>query len=149
MKDFFKKAGNHFMDVVKIDKSPHSIALGFAVGTFIAIFPTAGLDIPIAILAMLIYPKMNKLSLFGSFLFWNPLFSLPVILFSYKIGGMLFADSSVTGYSLLWLNQFIDISRKLLVGLAINSVIISTLSYFIVRLIAQIYQGMKHSKRKK
>jgi len=149
MKDFFKKAVKYFMNVVKIEKTPHSIALGFAVGTFIAIFPTAGLDIPIAILAMLIYPKMNKLSLFGSFLFWNPLFSLPVILLSYKIGGLLFANAAMTEYSSFWLNQFIDISRKLLVGLVINAIIISTLSYFIVRLIAHIYQGRKHSKRKK
>lgn len=149
MKGFIKRMEKHFMNVVKIEKSSHSIALGFAIGTFIAIFPTAGLDIPIALLAILIYPKVNKLSLFGSFLFWNPIVSLPIILLSYKIGGFLFADAAVTGYNFFWLNQLVDISKKLLVGLAINAVVISILSYFIVRVIAHAYQGRKKSKRKK
>jgi len=149
MNEFIKKIRKHFMNVVKIEKSPHSIALGFAIGTFIAIFPTAGLDIPIALLAVLIYPKVNKLSLFGSFLFWNPLFSLPIILLSYKIGGLLFANAPIIEYSSFLLNHFIDISKKLLVGLAINAIVISVLSYFIVRVIAHAYQGRKKSKKKK
>lgn len=148
MRKFIKKVETHFMEVIKIEKTPHSIALGFAIGTFIAIFPTAGLDIPIALLVVLLYPRVNKLSLFGAFLFWNPLFSLPIILLSYKIGDILFANVPVVEYKFVILNQIIDFSRRLFVGLAISAVVISIISYFIVRIIVQIYQGRKRSKKK-
>ena len=52
-----KKIREHFSEVIKIKRSPHSIALGFAVGTFLAILPTPGFSILLGLLIVLIYQK--------------------------------------------------------------------------------------------
>jgi uncharacterized protein len=146
MKKSMKKMRKSFMNVVSINNTPHSIALGFAIGTFIAIFPTMGLDIPIAFLVALLYKKVNKLSLFGSFIFWNPIFSIPIMMLSYQIGDFLFGSFPVTAFDSSLLNHLLDFGRRFAVGLAICAVFISIISYFLVRMIAEIYQRRQKVK---
>lgn len=135
-----RRIKRNFMRIVKMDNTPHSIALGFAIGTFIAIFPTAGLDIPIAIVVALIYKKVNKLSLFGSFLFWNPIFSIPVMAVSYQVGNALFGNDPMTFFTSPVLNHLADFGRRFAAGLALSAVVVSIISYFVVRVIVEIYQ---------
>ncbi|MBA3064624.1 DUF2062 domain-containing protein, partial [Candidatus Woesearchaeota archaeon] len=71
-KKIIKKIKEHLSEIIRIKTSPHSIALGFAIGTFIAILPTLGFTYLIAIIVMLVYAKESKIALFGALLLWNP-----------------------------------------------------------------------------
>ena len=42
LKKILSKLKNHFKEVIKLKEDPKSIALGFGIGTFIAILPTLG-----------------------------------------------------------------------------------------------------------
>jgi len=48
-------------EFVGIKKSAHSIALGFAIGTFIGIMPTPGFGVLFALLVVLFYKEVNKI----------------------------------------------------------------------------------------
>lgn len=140
MKKSIKKIKKHLAKIIKLDDSPHSIALGFAIGTLIAIAPTLGLDIFIALLVLFIFPNLNKISLFGGLLLWNPIFAAPLLPLSYKIGTFLLGNASSSHFNLTILNTIYNFSLRLIVGSYISAVIFAILSYFVVRLIVYFYQ---------
>lgn len=92
------KLKHHFHEVIKIKTTPHEIALGFSVGTFIGILPTPGFGILLAVLIFLIYEKISKLSLIGALAFWNPIVMMPIYFLSYKIGDWFFGSQPIIKY---------------------------------------------------
>jgi uncharacterized protein (DUF2062 family) len=103
LKKFKKKFKNTVSKLVHTNISGHEIALGFALGTFISItIPVVGFWV--GVLASLVYKKINKLSLFGSIIFWNPFFLTPIYLLSYKIGNHIFGASENNNYKIEILN---------------------------------------------
>ena len=46
--------------------SDHEIALGFTVGTAISILPTPGFNLLLGALFIAVYPRVNKLAVFGA-----------------------------------------------------------------------------------
>ena len=137
----------HLHEIIRTKKSAHSIALGFAIGTFISILPTPGFNILLGLLVIFLFKKVNKYSLFGSMAFWNPITLAPIYLLSYKIGDMLFGSTSVIKYNVIILNQIYNFSRRFLVGNFIAALAVSIISYFIVKKIVKLYK-MKKSNLK-
>ena len=121
------------MKLLKQKKSSHSIALGFAIGTFIGIIPTPGISIILGLLIVLIYRKVNKYSLFIAILFWNTLALAPMYYLSYKIGDLLFGDLPLFEYNVPILNQIYNFTKRYLRGNFILAVSVSIASYFIVK----------------
>jgi uncharacterized protein len=137
---FREKIKKHFEEVIKLKTSPHSIALGFAIGTFVAIFPTPGFSVWLGLLIVLIYEKINKLSLFGAIAFWNPLFITPVFAWGYKIGDYILRTKPLIEYPIVLIDRIYYITLRLVIGNTILGIIIAVISYFIVRKIAVEYQ---------
>ena len=63
---FYFGLRRHFIEVLRAKTSGHSVAFGFALGSFIAISPTPGFSILLGIAMVAIFKKLNKLSLFFS-----------------------------------------------------------------------------------
>jgi uncharacterized protein (DUF2062 family) len=138
-----KKLKNHFNKVIRIKKSPHSIALGFAVGSFIALLPTPGFGYLLAFLITITYPRINKFALFAALLLWNPLLLAPAYMLSYRLGDIIFGDIEVVKYDIVLLDQAYNFTRRLLVGSLLIASLISLISYFIVKYMAKAYRNMK------
>jgi len=79
-----------FNEILEAKTSPHDIALGFALGLFIGILPTPGIGIVLCLL-MVIFFKVNKLSILAGFALINPA-TLPFVL-----AAILFIGTSLTG----------------------------------------------------
>src|SRR5690606_31228748 len=77
--------------------SNKQLALGFALGTFIAVLPTPGFGVLIGIFLVFLFKRINKYTMLFSFAVWNPLFLTPIYLLSYKIGSWLFNPEINTG----------------------------------------------------
>ncbi len=134
------KLVEYIKEVLQPKHTPHSIALGFAIGTFIGILPLPGIHLLLAALIALTYKKVNKLAIFIGIFFWNPI-TLPVIYYlSYKIGDLLFASTPVVDYEFSFLEQIYHITRRFLLGNVILAVGASIISYFLVRKGVQEYQ---------
>jgi uncharacterized protein len=124
--DFFEKIRNS-------EVSNHNIALGFGLGTLIAILPTPGFGIFVAFFLAYLFRKViniNKASIVFSFVFWNPLFMSPVHFLSYKIGHMINPDVADAGSG--FLAQAVEFCKEYLFGNAIMAVGLSIIGYLII-----------------
>ena len=135
-----EKLRNHFKEIIQIRDSPHSIALGFAIGTAIAVFPTFGLGAIIGLGIALIFKKISKVSLFAAFLVWNPFILAPLTLLEYKIGNFLLKGNSVLTNNLEFLEILTHYSKIYLLGNIIVVFIASFLSYAMIYFLADKHQ---------
>ena len=131
---WLKKLKEHFHEIVRTKTSSHSIAMGFSVGTVIGILPTPGISFLIGFLVILLFKKINKYSLFGALLFWNPLIQAPLYLTSYSLGNSLLGAATVE----VGVYKILNYSLRYLLGSFILAIIISVLSYFLVRKVVSI-----------
>jgi uncharacterized protein (DUF2062 family) len=138
---------DHFTEVIRIKKSPKSIAFGFALGSFIGLLPTPGFGVLLGVLLTLTYTKINKFSLFAGLLLWNPILLVPAYSISYRIGDVLFGEMPVVGIDLPLLDSILHVTRRFLVGNLILASLVSTLSYLIIHEAVKAYQSRKWYKR--
>jgi len=96
---FVKKIKKHFKEVIALKTSPHSIAIGFAVGTFISVLPTPGLNIILALFIAATFKKISKLSLLGSLVIWNPFVKIFTDVIALKIGSALFGNTPMMRFN--------------------------------------------------
>lgn len=140
LKDKLKK---HFKEVLELKTSPHSIAMGFATGTLIAILPTFGLGIFIGLLVLLIFKKISKISMFISFAIWNPLVLTLLYPLEYGIGNLILSDFPVTKFKFEILNQLFVYTGRFLLGSLILSMAVSFICYFLLLYCITKYQKEK------
>ena len=147
IKRSLRKLRKHLEDVLKIKTSPYSIALGFALGTLIAILPTFGLGLFIGLAIILVFKKISKISMVIAFAVWNPLVLFFCYGLSYKIGDFLLKGFPVKTYSIEILNKLFVYPRRFLLGNFILAITMFILSYFIIFFAARYYQK-KHPLEK-
>ena len=138
-KNYKNKIKKHFEEVIRIKTSPYSIALGFAIGTAIAVLPTFGLGVFIGLLVVLIFKKISKISMFAAFAVWNPLVLFSLYGLAYKMGDFLLTGIPNKIYSFWLWNQLFNYSRRFLVGNLILTILITEASYIVAYLIAKKY----------
>jgi len=140
LKTFKEKLKTQFKDLSRENTSIHSIALGLAIGTFIAITPTLGLDLLVGLLVVLIYKNLNKLAVFLGLLIWNPITMIPIHLSSLKIGNFFLGSVPLVKFDIHILNEIYNFSIRYLIGNLILAVVISLLSYFIALVVVRWYR---------
>ena len=133
MLKIFKATKIHLLKILEIKSSPHSIALGFAVGTFIALLPTFGFGAFIGLFLLLIFENMNKVSLLSAFVIWNPLILAPIYYLSYRFGILLCGGVVADKLSFRIQDLLYSFSRTFLIGNFIISLSISILCYFLIK----------------
>lgn len=130
---FLFKLKRHFLEVLRTKTSDHSVAMGFAVGSFVAILPTPGVSFLIGIGIIAIFKTINKYALFLAMVVWNIWTLAPIYWASYEIGEAIFGDAEVVTFDIKEWDQVFDYSLRFLVGNLFLSIPISVLSYFLVR----------------
>ncbi|MBA3901656.1 MAG: DUF2062 domain-containing protein [Bacteroidetes bacterium] len=129
--------------------SVHSIAFSFALGTFIAILPTPGFGVFIALLIAYFYKKLNNISILASFAFWNPLLLAPVYILSYKIGDWIFDFPTIAMITdISWINTLIYYFKTYMIGNLISAIVFSSLSYYGVYKLIISYKARKENRKK-
>ena len=132
LKGVKKKLSSYLSDVLSIKTSPNSVALGFAIGSFIAITPTPGFSVLIGLLIVFLFRNVSKLALFVALALWNPITVIPFHILSLKIGSILFGSFPVVEYKLSMLDQIFVFSRRYLIGNLVIASFVSIISYFVV-----------------
>ncbi len=141
-KKYKEKIIKHFKQIIEDKPTPHEIALGFAIGTAIAILPTFGLGAIIGIFIAFIYKKINKVSLFFSFAIWNPFLLAPLTGLSYTIGYFILKETSISIFKFELLDKLFF---RYIIGNLILTSILTVASYFIILHLSKEY-FKKHSK---
>jgi uncharacterized protein len=138
------KLKQHFKEILITKPSPHAIALGIAIGTFISILPTPGLNFAIGFLVLIIFKRVNKYTLFLALLFWNVFTLAPIYILSYKIGNLLFSQAPMVNIELSLLDKVYQFSRRFLIGNIIIAITISIAAYYGVKRIMYVYYKKYH-----
>ena len=115
--------------LAKDNSTPTSVALGFALGSFIAILPTPGFGAFLALSLTLVFKNINRLAVIVSITIWNPLLLIPLYYLSYLLGSVLLArpinlQEEISLYEML--SQY---TYAFLAGNIILAVIITLISY--------------------
>lgn len=119
------------------DFTPHDIASGFAIGTFIALLPTFGFSILLVFAFLAIFPSINRPAALLSLAIWNPFIQVPIYTLSYQIGDMLFGSLPVLSYEFELLNQIYSFTRRFLIGHLLVATILTILSYMTLLIVSK------------
>ena len=122
-------------DLLLGDFTPHDIALGLAWGTFIALLPTFGFSILLALLFSFMFPHINRPAIIVALIVWNPLVQIPIYAASFQIGSLLFEGMPVVKYNIEVLNQFYTFTRRFLVAHLAITFTLSLFTYLSSRLV--------------
>jgi uncharacterized protein (TIGR03546 family) len=133
---------------LKAHHTPHEIALGIAIGSFIAVLPLYGLHTVLCVLAIILIPKANKIAIFlGTNISLPP--TIPVITWTaYDIGRFLLADKRYPPLSWEYIRNF-KIERlsefyyPLFIGSLVLGLICAVVFYFITLAVVN-YCRKKH-----
>ncbi len=96
MSDLWRKARRYFIvKVLHADDTPHRIALGIAIGVFIAFTPTVGMQMIIA-LALAALLRANKVVCLPMVWISNPVTMVPIYLVCFRVGSALVGSQTAT-----------------------------------------------------
>ena len=125
----------YYYAIMVSEKSDHMIALSFAIGTEVAIFPTPGFSTAIGFGLLAIFKQLNKMAVFISMLIWNAFTVLPIYWLSYQVGNSLNEYLPEINTEIEWLASVILFFKQFAIGNLMVTIPISILSYFIARIL--------------
>ena len=142
-----KKLVGFVQKLANENSTPTSIALGFTLGTFIAILPTPGFGAFLAISLTLVFKIFNRLAVIVAVTIWNPLLLVPLYYLSYLLGSILLArpinlQDEVSLYEMLS-----EYTSAFLVGNIILAVAIAVISYVGIYRLMIVY--IRHQQLRK
>jgi hypothetical protein len=117
-----------YVKLIKIDDTPHNIAVGFSLGVFAGIMPFAG---PLAAIFLAMLFKANKVSAFLGGLLTNAWITVPAFLFSIKVGAFIFRiDANIIRAQ--WAAFLKDFHLSSLVKLSVIEIALPVITGYIV-----------------
>ncbi len=136
----------------KAHHSPHEIALGVAVGSFIGILPLYGLHTALCVVAAILIPRANKLAiLLGTNISLPPTIAI-ITWTAYDIGRLIFVNKNYPPLSWEYIRNF-KVSRvsefyyPLFVGSLVLGLFCAVAFYFITLAIANHFKNKRlHEK---
>jgi uncharacterized protein (TIGR03546 family) len=139
-----------YMRVVKIDGTPRQVAAGFALGAFIGIFPTFGLGGIIAAALSFILRLNVAATLIGSAIIMNP-FTTPMFWsLSYMLGNLFYPTKSQVAVNEIkngmLFKGVVDVSTVYLAGNVVVGLVVSVISYFVVKRAIDTYRKTRGKK---
>jgi hypothetical protein len=120
-----------WQELVQTNASPQRIALAFAVGTFISVLPTPGLNLVLVTLLTSLFKQLNRAGLLAAIAVWNAVVVAPIYALSHKVGASLPVFSEQ------------NLAVGFLVGNLLLAVVITAVSYLIVQAGIGRYQTQK------
>lgn len=133
------------VELLKADASAHNQAMGFAVGTFISLLPTPGLNFALALL-LASWFRLHRATVLVSLAVWNVFVTAPLFALSYRLGNILFPAPATASVSAQWQAQVISFVQGFLVGNLIIAVGITAVSYTIVLFIVWLFRDKQQAK---
>ena len=148
--------------ILSQDDTPHSIALGTAIGTFIAFTPTVGIQMLVVVLiGWLCRPlfRFNHIAALLAVYISNPVTTLPIYWFNYWIGTFFVAGDLTRerlaellhydGFAAWWISLWaltVEIGWPLLIGSVIVGLACALPSYPLIKWLAETFKAHKPNR---
>ncbi len=163
--DLKGQASHIWHKLVHLDASPHSVALGLALGIFIGFLPIMGIQMAVVLLFSMPFKRANKVAAVSGVWVSNPLTVAPIYFFIYWVGILFYPQESVMSgvafrqkfETILGMDSFIsqtkaffalgaDIFVPMCIGGAIVGLIGGIATYFIARYFVKVYRCRIHGE---
>jgi len=141
----FRQLKVGFKKLLHLRDSTHEIALGFAVGVFVGVFPTFGFG-ALVLGALAIVIRFNFVASLIGTLINNPLFTPFWLISSYKVGELVTKAGIKINED--FLKNTFNFTLSYLVGNIILSVVSGIISYFVVYIVVESYRASKREDTK-
>ena len=125
--------------LLNAEASAHNQAIGFALGTFISLLPTPGLNFALSLL-LASWFRLHKATVLLSLAIWNVFVTAPFMALSYRLGNWLFPAPATASVTEQWQAEVISFVQGFLVGNLIVAGVVTAVSYTIVLSILWIFQ---------
>ncbi len=122
-------------DILRQDRSPHSLALGFALGLAIGILPITIVGLVIGLI-LTFWLRANKLMFLLGFIMDNPLIMVFLYPLSFEIGNQFFHTSQAFEWGSV--RSWLGIWKPLLIGNLILAVGMGVAGYILVYVVARV-----------
>lgn len=132
-----------FGEMLHTNASPNVLAISFALGTFISVLPTPGLNIAIMALLSARCKQLNKAAMLASVGIWNTFVVAPLYALSLQIGEWLFGMSPVTLGAMPLPETIAAMVKGFLVGNVFVALAVTAVSYVLVKTAVQLYRENK------
>lgn len=150
--------------ILMLDDSPHSIALGTAIGMFVGLTPTVGIQMAIVMVLAFATSRLfrfNRVAALIAVYVSNPLTMVPIYWFNYRLG-TLFLEETVTwdefkqlfhyhSYAEWWntlKELFVTVGMPLVVGSVVIGMIAALSSYLLIFRLAESVQRHRREHRR-
>lgn len=131
--NLFRKIKLFFIKLARERASTYEISLGAAIGTFISVFPTFGLGMPlVAILSR--FFKFNVVVALAFSVISNPFTSPFFLLMSYKVGSVI-TGSQIDFNADNWKSTLSEAGIAVLLGTFLVSGVTAVLAFYISKII--------------
>ena len=150
IKNLFRAIKLAYLRLLRVNDSPHKIAMGFALGAFIGVFPTFWLGGVLSILFCWIF-RLNYVSaVLGAFIIMNPLTTPLFWTLSAIAGGLIFSTRSELILEALKSGEIFhrvkDLALVYMAGNMVVSSLVSALSYWLVKRIVIEHRNIRAGK---
>ncbi len=139
--------------ILMLDDTPHRIALGAAIGMFVAMTPTVGLQMILVLLIAAVTSPLfdfNRVAALVMVYVSNPVTIVPIYWLNYRVG-CLFYPSSLTwdyferlhaqGWWTVLTAVFVEIGAPLIAGSLITATVAGLLTYPLVRWLIDVVRA--------
>lgn len=144
-----QRLNKFFLRFRSLQGDPHYVALGMAIGVFVALTPTIPLHMVIAIGLALVLRASKPAALIGVW-FSNPLTIAPFYYGSYKLGMLMlgrelaWSEGEFTIHELL--RQGLDVTVAMIAAGAVLGVVPAVVSYFITLFVFRSFRARQGRK---
>lgn len=152
--------------ILRLEDDPHSIALGTAIGMFIGLTPTFGIQMLLVLLIGLSTRRLFRFNQFAALVavyVSNPLTMIPIFWFNYRVGAI-FMDAEISWSEFVhlfeyhgisnWWSTFVHALGTLGAPLVVGSLLVATFfslpTYpLMLRLIREVREHREHVRLKR
>lgn len=113
--------------------TPHDLGMAFAIGTFISVLPTPGLNFVLTTLILARWTRLHRAAMLASLGVWNMAVTTPLYALSMKLGQWLLGSSDVTLEWSLFIEEPLLAVQGFLVGNVVMALTTAVFSYTFVK----------------
>ena len=135
-----------YLRFIRMRGSAEEVSRGMALGIFIGMTPTMGIQMPIALfMAMLL--RENKIAAVLGVWISNPVTVIPIYTFNFQVGKYLLGSPDLKMPQFNSMNEFLELGYDLLLPLTVGSIVAGIVAAAIAYVITlYVYRGINYEK---
>lgn len=135
-----------YLRFIRMRGSAEEVSRGMALGIFIGMTPTMGVQMPIALFFAMLF-KENKIAAILGVWISNPVTVIPIYTFNFQVGKYLLGTRDVKMPQFSSFNEIIELSYDFLLPLTIGSLLTGIVTAAIAYVVTlYTYRGLKYEK---